>query len=87
MLLIMWPVRSSSVLINLFTGLHAKVDLHNPLLKGISAGEEKRERFAELGHQLEVKMEMVSELPQGTTTTTAYNRNATGFIQMMVGGG
>ena len=51
---------------NLFTGLHAKADLHNSLLKSISAREEKWERFAELGHQLEVKIEMVSELPQGT---------------------
>ena len=37
---------------NLFTGVHAKVNLHNSLLESISAGEERRERFAELGHQL-----------------------------------
>ena len=42
------------VLSNIFTGLHAKVKLHNSLLESTSAGEEKRERFAELGHQLEV---------------------------------
>ena len=33
------------VLSNLFTGLHAKVDLHNLLLDSISAGEENWERF------------------------------------------
>ena len=33
------------VLSNIFTGLHAKVDLHNSLLDSISAWEEKRERF------------------------------------------
>ena len=52
------------VLSNLFTGLHAKVDLHNSLIEGIRAGEEKRERCAVLGHQLEVQIELVSELPQ-----------------------
>ena len=75
------------VLSNLFTGLHAKVDVRTSLLESISAGEEKRERFAELGHQLEVNMGMVSELPQGTTTTTVYIRDATAVIQKMAGGG
>ena len=65
------------VLSNIFIGLHANVDLHNSLLEGISDGEEKRERFAELGHQLEVQIEMLSELPQNPTTTTVYIRNAT----------
>ena len=77
----------SYVLSNLFTGLHAKVDLHNSLLESISAGEEERERLAELGHQLEVQIEMVSELPQGTTTTTVCITNATVVIQMMAGRG
>ena len=74
------------VLSNLFTGLHAKVDLHNSLFESISAGEEKRERFAELDHQLEVQIEMVSELPQGTTTTTVYITNATVVIQLKAKG-
>ena len=38
------------VLSNLFTWLHAKVDLHNSFLESISAGKEKQERFAEMGH-------------------------------------
>ena len=50
------PSAYPHVLRNLFTGLHTKVDLHNSLLGSISAGEEKRERFAELGHQLEVQI-------------------------------
>ena len=54
------------VLSNLFTGLHVKVNLNNSLLESIIAGEEKRERFSELDHQLEVKIEMVSTLPQDT---------------------
>ena len=74
------------VLSNIFTGLHARLDLHNSLLDSISAREEKQERFAELGHQLKAKIEMVSELPQGTTTTTSYNRNATAVFQIMAGG-
>ena len=37
---------------------------HDLLIEYISAGEEKRERFAELGHQLEVQIEIVSELQQ-----------------------
>ena len=57
------PNAQRYVLSNLFTRLHAKVDLNNSLLESISAGEEKQERFAELGHQLEVQIEMVSELP------------------------
>ena len=44
------PNAHPCVLSNLFTGLHAKVDLHNSLLESISAGKEKRERFVELGH-------------------------------------
>ena len=42
------------VLSNLFTWLHAKVDLHHSLIDDIRAGEEKRERFVDLDHQLEV---------------------------------
>ena len=57
------------VLINLFTGLHAKVDLHNSLLECIIAGEEKRESFAELGHQLEVQIEMMSQTTCGLKPT------------------
>ena len=71
------PSAHPYVLSNLFTGLHAKMDLPNSLLESISEGEEKRERFAELGHQLEVKIQMVAELPQGTTTTTVYIIDAT----------
>ena len=70
------------VLGNLFTGLHAKLDLHNSLLESISAGEEKRERF-----QLEIQIEMVSELPQGITTIIVYIRDATAVIEMMAGRG
>ena len=73
------------VLSNLFTVLHAKAKLHNSLLERISAGEEKRERFTELGHQLEVQIEKVSEHPQGTTTTTVCIKNATVVIQMIGG--
>ena len=72
------------VLSNLFTGLQANVDLHNLLLESTSAGEEKRERIAELGHQLEAKIELVSEPPQGTTTITTSKRNATALV---AGGG
>ena len=74
------------VLSNLLSELHVKVYLHNSLLQNISAGEEKRERFAELGQQLENQNEMVSELPQSTTTTTVYIREATAVIQIMAGG-
>ena len=74
------------LLSNLFTGLHANVDSHNSLLESICAGEEKRERFAELDHQLQVQMEMVLMLPQGTTTTVCI-RNPTVVIQMTAGGG
>ena len=38
------------VLSNLFTGLHAKMDLHNSLLESISAREEKQESFASPKH-------------------------------------
>ena len=75
------------VLSNLFIRLHAKVDLHNSLLESISAGEEKRERFAELGYQLEVQIEMVSEPPQGTTTMTVHISNAMDDIQKVAGEG
>ena len=56
------PNAHPCVFSNLFTGLHAKVDLHISLLESISAVEERRERFTE---QLEVQIETVSELPQG----------------------
>ena len=55
---------------NLFTGLNAKEKLHNSLLESICAEEEKRERFADTGHQLEVKIEMVR-----TSTRPHYNHN------------
>ena len=73
-----------NVLSNLFIGLHAKVDVHNSLLESIS---DAHKRFAELDHQLEVQIEMVSERPQGTTTATVYVRNATAVIPMMAGRG
>ena len=40
---------------------------------------------AELGHQLEAQVERVSELPQSTTSTTVYIRDAMPAIQMMGG--
>ena len=71
---------------DLFTGLHAIVDLHNSLLDSIITGEKNRERYVELDYKLEVQIKLMSELPQGTTTTTVYNRNATAVIQIMAWG-
>ena len=68
---------------NLFTGLHAKVDLHNLLLERISAGEEKPERFAELGHQLEVQTETVSERPQAPLQPRYIISNITAVIVIL----
>ena len=46
-------------------------------------GTMRKTKKAELGHQLEAQVERVSELPQSTTTTTVYIRDAMAFIQMM----
>jgi len=40
---------------------------------------------AELGHQLEAQVERVSELPQSTTSTTVYIRDAMAVIETMGG--
>ena len=42
---------------------------------------------AELGHQLEAQVKKVSELPESTTSTMVYIRDAMAVIQMMGGGG
>ena len=48
-------------------------------------GTMRKTSKAELGHQLEAQVERVSELPQSTTTTTVYIRDAMAVIQMMAG--
>ena len=46
-------------------------------------GTMRRTNKAELGHQLEAQVERVCELPQSTTSTMVYIRDAMVVIQMM----
>ena len=48
-------------------------------------GTMQKTNKAELGHQLEVQDERVSELPQNTTTTTVCIRDVIPIMQMMGG--
>ena len=48
-------------------------------------GTMRKTNKAELDHQLEAQVEKVSELPQSTTSTTVYIRDAMAVIQMMGG--
>ena len=48
-------------------------------------GTMQKTNKAVLGHQLEAHVERVSELPQSTTSTMVYIRDAMSVIQMMGG--
>ena len=48
-------------------------------------GTMRKTNKAELGHQLEAQVERVSELPESTTSTMVYIRDAMAVIQMMGG--